>query len=114
MLRMLKGEKGFTLIELMVVVLIIAILIAIAIPVYNAYQDNAKKAACQSNLRIYNGATQNWKAAHGNYPGALSDLWTGTDKVVKKEYFCPGGGTYTLGADGDVTCSLAATKGHEI
>jgi type IV pilus assembly protein PilA len=49
------GEKGFTLIELMVVVLIIAILIAIAIPVFLGARTRANDRATQSDLR--NGLT---------------------------------------------------------
>src|SRR6476619_7265117 len=44
-------ERGFTLIELMVVVLIIAILIAIAIPTFLGAQNKAKDRAAQSSLR---------------------------------------------------------------
>ena len=46
-----EGEGGFTLIELMVVVLIIAILLAIAIPTFLGAQNKAKDRAAQSNLR---------------------------------------------------------------
>ena len=48
-------EEGFTLIELMVVVLIIAILIAIAIPTFLGARERAQNRAAQSNLR--NGLT---------------------------------------------------------
>jgi type IV pilus assembly protein PilA len=50
-----SDEEGFTLIELMVVVLIIAILLAIAIPTFLGAQDRARDRAAQSNLR--NGIT---------------------------------------------------------
>src|SRR5215218_8861181 len=46
-----SGEAGFTLIELMVVVLIIAILIAIAIPTFLGARQRAQDRAAQSNLR---------------------------------------------------------------
>jgi type IV pilus assembly protein PilA len=46
-----NGEGGFTLIELMVVVLIIAILLAIAIPTFLGAQNKAKDRSAQSNLR---------------------------------------------------------------
>jgi len=49
--RLRKEEKGFTLIELMVVVLIIAILIAIAIPTFLGARKRAQDRAAQSNLR---------------------------------------------------------------
>ncbi len=46
-----RGEQGFTLIELMVVILIIAILIAIAIPTFLGARQKAQDRAAQSNLR---------------------------------------------------------------
>ncbi|HUP70122.1 MAG TPA: prepilin-type N-terminal cleavage/methylation domain-containing protein [Acidimicrobiales bacterium] len=49
--RIDRDEEGFTLIELMVVVLIIAILIAIAIPTFLGAQDRARDRGAQSNLR---------------------------------------------------------------
>lgn len=49
--RLTKNDEGFTLIELMVVVLIIAILIAIAIPTFLGAQDRARDRGAQSDLR---------------------------------------------------------------
>jgi prepilin-type N-terminal cleavage/methylation domain-containing protein len=74
-MKLFRKEEGFTLVELMVVVLIIGILVAIAIPVFNAASASARKSACQSNMRTLDGATEQWVAANPNNDKAnLSDL----------------------------------------
>ncbi len=60
----MRNEKGFTLIELMVVVLIIAILIAIAVPVFNVAREAAWRRTCQSNLRNIEGNIQTYVASN--------------------------------------------------
>ncbi len=74
---MKKGNKGFTLVELMVVVVIIGVLTAIAVPVYNNASQKAKINAIAANLRIINGAISQYKTTTGNYP-----TFAVTDKVV--------------------------------
>ena len=60
-----RNQKGFTLVELMVVVVIIGVLVAIAVPVYNSATNSAKASADQANVRILNGALAQWAANEG-------------------------------------------------
>lgn len=60
--------------ELMVVVVIIGILTAIAVPVYNTLQTNAADNAHEANIRTIHGAVQNYVAANG-LPNFDSAQW---------------------------------------
>ncbi len=51
MFKFLKSKKGFTLVELMIVVVIMAILVAVAVPIYSAVTENARKKTCIGNQR---------------------------------------------------------------
>ena len=113
---MRKRTGGFTLVEIMIVVAIIGILIAIAVPGFIKARTTSQKRACQENLQKIDGAKENWALEEKQNAGATVD-WTdlvGVNSYVRKSPACPGGGTYTINTVGtDPACSLSGS-GHAL
>ena len=65
-----KNEEGFTLIELLIVVAIIGILAAIAIPQFSKYRQNAYNAAAQSDLKTMKTELEGYFVEEFSYPEA--------------------------------------------
>lgn len=77
---MVKNDKGFTLVELLIVIVIIAILAAITIVAYNGMQDRARYSVMKSDLGSIQQAVELYHAENGSYPssGASGVLTTTT------------------------------------
>ncbi|NQU19504.1 prepilin-type N-terminal cleavage/methylation domain-containing protein [bacterium] len=78
------GRKGFTLVEIMIVVAIIILLAAIAIPNLLRARLNANEAAAIASLRTISTACESYRAAQTSptYPGELTDLSTANPPYI--------------------------------
>ncbi|WP_323135075.1 type IV pilin protein [Methylophaga sp. OBS3] len=75
-----RNNKGFTLIELMIVVVVIAIFAAIAIPAYQSYVERARRADAKSTILAIQLAQEKWRANNPAYSSDMTDLgYTQTD-----------------------------------
>ena len=115
-MKMFRKDEGFTLVELMVVVLIIGILVAIAIPVFNAAKANAQRKSCYANQRTIEGACQTYAASNnGAMPADVAAL---VPTYIKNAPACPTfNAGYTINTSGTVTSvlgteNLALTTGE--
>lgn len=111
-----QKKSAFTLVEIMIVVAIIGLLAAIAIPNFVKARGTAQKNACINNLRQIDGAKEQWaletRASTGT--AVVETGATGVNAYIKGEQrpICPAGGSYTYNAVGtNPTCSI---PGHTI
>lgn len=74
--KMLKSQEGFTLVELMIVVVILGILAGIGIQQYGNVTQRAKDAANEANIKVIKSAAQMHIAVTGNAPDSLAALVT--------------------------------------
>ncbi len=124
-------RKGFTLVEVMIVVAIIAALMAIAIPNYRRIQEQGNITKAKSELRTLQTAVENYYIHNSStYPSALSDLTTATPRIVNSipddvfatsgSYGYVRGGTsnyyyviYSVGPDGNGSATISSDAPSE-
>src|SRR5437870_3019497 len=96
--RRLNG-KAFTLIELLIVILILAILMAVALPLYLAAVNDSEIKTCRANMQTISNAEAAFKTSNPPhvYTTNLSNL---SNNIGVIQSSCPSGGTYSVTISG--------------
>lgn len=110
-MRKVRNQKGFTIMELMIVIVIIGILIAIAVPAYQNFRTRAVLTACQSNMRTIKSAWGLYIADGGaDVAIANAGLAAALGAHMGTVPQCPGTGAahgvYSIAVGGIVNCTI--------
>lgn len=84
----MKNEKGFTLVEMLVVLLIISILILVTIPNVSKHFASIDEKGCDAYILMLQGQVEAYKLNHNEYPASVSDLIE-EDYIVEEDLRCP-------------------------
>lgn len=85
-LRKSQGRKGFTLVELVIVVLITGIIAAIALPKMSTTTTTAKTSSAKQSLAVIRDAIELYKADNGSYPADAATLPTLLKPYLKSPF----------------------------
>jgi competence protein ComGC len=97
----MKNQKGFTLIEMMIVLLVISMLLIITVPFISKHSSNINTKGCEGYMKLVEAQVQAYKIEHNKIP-SFTEL--ADDKYLKSaEAKCPDGTAIQITADGDVS-----------
>jgi prepilin-type N-terminal cleavage/methylation domain-containing protein len=87
----MKGKEGFTIVELLIVIVVIGILAAISIVAYNGVQNRSKNAVVNSNIAATIRQLETYKAINDSYPvtaAQMVSVWKITDRMTNTMLVC--------------------------
>ncbi|MBU8879368.1 prepilin-type N-terminal cleavage/methylation domain-containing protein [Bacillus sp. FJAT-29790] len=108
-LKLLKSENGFTLIEMMIVLLVISVLLIITIPNITKHNSKINSKGCEAFVKMVQAQAQAYEIDKRKPPADV-------DELVREEYLnedetsCPNGDKISISAEGKVTSAKEPTS----
>ncbi|MBP3041134.1 prepilin-type N-terminal cleavage/methylation domain-containing protein [Bacillaceae bacterium Marseille-Q3522] len=99
---MLKNNKGFTLVEMLIVLLIISVLLAISIPNVTKHNSTINEKGCEAYVKMVQTQVFAYEMDLGRLPESISEL-AGAGYLKENETTCPNGKALTISSEGIVT-----------
>lgn len=97
--NIVRSEKGFTLIEMMIVILIISILLLIAVPSMSKSNKIVQDKSCEATIDLVQSQVAAYQMNEGALPAEIQDM---VDKEYIDQMKCPGGEVLEITVDGKV------------
>ena len=111
-MRQVSSNKGFTLVEMMIVILIIAVIMAIAVPSLMRARETAAAKSCIANLRRIDQAKEQFAMECGKKTADTVEWSDVVPVYIRSRPSCPLAPTYTIGLIGaNPTCPVV---GHDL
>jgi competence protein ComGC len=101
-LKLIRNEQGFTLIEMLVVLMIITILIFVAIPNITKHSKNINNKGCQAFVDMVQGQVEAYEMEFHKYPVDVAELES-QGYLVNKKTSCPNGKEVQIDSEGKVS-----------
>ena len=102
--NLINKTKGFTLVELMIVVAIIGILASVAVPNYQKYQSRARQSEAKSNLSALSTAENAYSVEAGQFTGCIVDIGYVIPSQAKAYYATGFHSAFTTCGSGTASC----------
>lgn len=106
-----KTKSGFTIVELLIVVVVIGILAAITIVAYNGIQSRANESVVQSDLAAFHKKVSLFNSEFGNYPKDATELSTIRSGFTKTAYYTVDEGNVTYCTSTNGTAYVLIARG---
>lgn len=111
-MKRINNDKGFTLIEMMIVLLIISILILIAIPNVTKHSKSIDEKGCAAYLKMVQGQVEAFKMDEKRLPKNIDEL--STAGFLPTGARCPNGSELTIDENGNVIAENMASESGDV